>query len=171
MNIIPIITLIKNNLTFLLNNLNSIMILNLPSLIFSNKIIIFIISLVLVKIEEKINVKPNSLFINLDNIPIDMPPTPSEKLSLYLSLVKLIKNNCNINSLPLIVDYKGRLNYIDNASNVQINKNITLNSTFIYNDDNTFNCSLTLFSKSYHKLKKFINKAKPTNEHIFDSWK
>jgi hypothetical protein len=160
MNFNSIITFIKNNFSsFLSSNLQSIMASSLPSVLTSNKIIIFILSLVILNIQQKLNILPNSFTVNLYNIPTDTAPTPSKKLILYLSLVKLIKKTCEPSSLPLIADYDGKLNYISNATNVSIKKYITLNSTLTYNDDFTFNCSLTLSSQSLEKLKKFIRKA------------
>ena len=155
-----IIPYIKNNLSsFLSSNLQSIITSYLPSAVSSSKIIIFILSLVILKIQQKLNTLPNSFTVNLYNIPTDTAPTPSKKLTLYLSLVKLIKKTCNPSSLPLIADYDGKLNYISNASNVTITKFITLDSTLTFNDDITFNCSITLSSKSLNKLKNFIRKA------------
>ena len=154
------ITFLKNNFSsFLSSNLQSLITSSLPSVISSNKIIICILSLVILNIQQKLNKKPNSFTINLYNIPTDIEPIPSKKLTLYLSLVKLIKNTCNPSYLPLIADYNGKLNYISNTSNVCITNFITLNSTLTYNDDLTFNCSITLSSNSFIKLKKFIRKA------------
>jgi hypothetical protein len=155
------ITYLKTNFSSLLSsNLQSIIASNLPSALSTNKIIIFILSLVIHNIQQKLNTLPNSLTINLYNISTDMAPTPSQKLTFYISLVKLIKNTCNPSSLPLIAGYDGKLNYISNTTNVSVTKFITLNSSLTYNDDNTFNCTLTLSSKSLEKLKKFIHKAK-----------
>jgi hypothetical protein len=155
-----VITYIKTNFSsFLSSNLQSIITSSLPSAISSNKIIIFILSLVILNIQQKLNTLPNSFTINLYNIPTDIAPIPSKKLILYLSLVKLIKKTCNPSSLPLIADYDGKLNYLLNATNVYITKYINLNSTLTYNDDFTFNCSLTLSSQSLEKLNKFIRKA------------
>jgi len=155
-----VLTFLKANFSSLiLSNLQSIITSNLPSVLSANKIIIFILSLVVVKIQQKLNTLPNSFTINLYNIPIDVAPTPSKKLILYLSLIKLIKKTCNPSSLPLIADYDGKLNYISNASNVPLTKFITLDSILTYNDDLTFNCSITLSSKSLEKLNKFIRKA------------
>jgi hypothetical protein len=155
-----IIPYIKNNLSsFLSSNLQSIITSYLPSAVSSNKIIIFILSLVILKIQQKLNTLPNSFTINLYNIPTDIAPIPSKKLTLYLSLVKLIKKTCNPSSLPLIADYDGKLNYISNASNLYITKFITLDSTLTFNDELPFNCSITLSSKSLNKLKNFIRKA------------
>jgi hypothetical protein len=154
------ITFLKTNFSsFLSSNLQSIITSYLPSTISSSKIIIFILSLVILKIQQKINKLPNSLTINLYNIPTDVAPIPSKKLTLYLSLVKLIKKSCNSSSLPLIADYNGKLNYLSNATNVPITKFITLDSILTYNVDLTFNCSITLSSQSLEKLKKFVNKA------------
>jgi hypothetical protein len=154
------ITFLKTNFSsFLSSNLQSIITSCLPTTISSSKIIIFILSLVILKIQQKINKLPNSFTINLYNIPTDVAPIPSKKLTLYLSLVKLIKKSCNLSSLPLIADYNGKLNYLSNATNVPITKFITLDSILTYNDDLTFNCSITLSSQSLEKLKKFINKA------------
>ena len=156
-----VITYIKNNLSsFLSSNLQSIITSYLPSAISSSKIIIFILSLVILKIQQKLNAPPNSLTVNLYNISTDSAPTPSPKLLFYISLVKLIKNTCNPSSLPLIAGYDGKLNYISNTTNVPVTKFITLNSTLTYNNDNTFNCTLTLSSQSLEKLRKFISKAK-----------
>ena len=155
-----VITFIKTNYSsFLSSNLQSILASSLPSALSSNKIIIFILSLVILNIQQKLNTLPNSFTVNLYNIPTDITPTPSKKLILYLSLVKLIKKTCNPSSLPLIADWEGKLNYLSNATNVSITKYINLNSTLTYNDDITFNCSLTLSSQSLEKLKKFIRKA------------
>jgi hypothetical protein len=153
-------TFLKNNLSSLLSsNLQSIINSILPSVISSNKIIIFILSMVIYNIQQKLNKKPNSFTINLYNISTDIEPTLSKKLILYLSIVKLIKNTCNPCSLPLISDYNGKLNYISNTSNVYITKYITLDSILTYNDDLTFNCSITLLSNSLIKLKKFLRKS------------
>lgn len=153
-----IISYIKTNLSsFLSSNIQSIIASNLPSALSTNKIIICILSLVILIIKQKLNTPPNSFTVNLYNIPTDTPPTPSQKLTLYLALVKLIKKTCEPSSLPLIADYDGKLTYLSNASNVPITKFITLNSTLTYNNDLTFNCSLTLSSQSLKKLKKFIN--------------
>jgi len=155
-----VITFIKTNYSsFLSSNLQSILASSLPSTLSSNKIIIFILSLVILNIQQKLNTLPNSFTVNLYNIPTDIAPTPSKKLILYLSLVKLIKKTCNPSSLPLIADWEGKLNYLSNATNVSITKYINLNSTLTYNDDLTFNCSLTLSSHSLEKLKKFVRKA------------
>jgi len=155
-----VITFIKTNYSsFLSSNLQSILASSLPSALSSNKIIIFILSLVILNIQQKLNTLPNSFTVNLYNIPTDITPTPSKKLILYLSLVKLIKKTCNPSSLPLIADWEGKLNYLSNATNVSITKYINLNSTLTYNDDITFNCSLTLSSQSLKKLKKFVRKA------------
>jgi hypothetical protein len=160
MNFNYVINFIKTNFSsFLSSNLQSILASSLPSALSSNKIIIFILSLVILNIQQKLNTLPNSFTVNLYNIPTDIAPIPSKKLTLYLSIVKLIKKTCNPSSLPLIADYDGKLNYLSNASNVSINKYITLDSTLTFNDDLTFNCSLTLSSQSLEKLKKFISKA------------
>ena len=152
---------IKTNFSsFLSSNLQSIITSCLPSTVTSSKIIIFILSLVILKIQQKLNKLPNSFTINLYNISTDTAPTPSKKLTLYISLVKLIKNTCCPSSLPLIVGYDGKLNYLSNTTNVPITKFITLNSTLTYNHENTFNCSLTLTSQSLEKLRKFIRKGK-----------
>ena len=155
-----VLTFIKTNFSsFLSSNLQSIIASSLPSALSSNKIIIFILSLVILNIQQNLNTLPNSFTVNLYNIPTDIAPTPSKKLILYLLLVKLIKKTCNPSSLPLIADWEGKLNYLSNATNVSITKYINLNSTLTYNDDLTFNCSLTLSSHSLEKLKKFIRKA------------
>jgi hypothetical protein len=152
---------IKTNLSsFLSSNLQSIITSCLPSTISSSKIIIFILSFVILKIQQKLNTLPNSFTINLYNIPTDTEPTSSQKLTLYTSIVKLIKNTYCPSSLPLIAGYDGKLNYLSNTTNVPITKFITLDSTLTYNDDITFNCSLTVSSQSLEKLKKFISKAK-----------
>ena len=154
------INFIKTNFSsFLSSNLQSILASSLPSALSTNKIIIFILSLVILKIQQKLNALPNSFTINLYNIPTDIAPTSSKKLSLYLALIKLIKKTCNPSSLLLIADYNGKLNYLSNTSSVSITKFITLDSTLTYNDDFTFNCSITLSSQSLEKLKKFIRKA------------
>jgi hypothetical protein len=154
------INFIKTNFSsFLSSNLQSILASSLPSALSTNKIIIFILSLVILKIQQKLNTLPNSFTINLYNIPTDIAPTPSKKLSLYLALIKLIKKTCNTSSLPLIADYNGKLNYLSNATNVSIKKFITFDSTLIYNNNLTFNCSITLSSQSLEKLKKFIHTA------------
>jgi hypothetical protein len=154
------LTFIKTNFSsFLSSNIQSIITSYLPSAISSSKIIIFILSLVILKIQQKLNTPPNSLTVNLYNISTDTAPIPSQKLTLYILLVKLIKNTCCPSSLPLIAGYDSKLNYLSNTTNVPVTKFITLNSTLTYNDDNTFNCSLTLSSQSLEKLKKFI-KAK-----------
>ncbi len=156
-----VVTFIKTNLSsFLSTNLQSIIASNLPSVLSTNKIIVCILSLVILIIQQKLNTLPNSFTINLYNIPTDTAPTPSQKLTLYLALVKLIKNTCDPTSLPLIADYNGKLNYLSNTTNVPITSCITLNSSLTYNDDLTFNCSLTLSSQSLKKLNKFIHKTK-----------
>jgi len=155
------LTFIKTNFSsFLSSNLQSIITSCLPSVVSSSKIIIFILSLVILKIQEKLNKLPNSFTINLYNISTDTAPTSSQKLTLYISLVKLIKNTCCPSSLPLIAGYDGKLNYLSNTTNVPITKFIMFNSTLTYNKDNTFNSSLTLSSQSLEKLRKFISKAK-----------
>ena len=152
---------IKTNFSsFLSSNLQSIITSCLPSTVSSSKIIIFILSLVILKIQQKLNKLPNSFTINLYNISTDIAPTSSKKLTLYISLVKLIKNTCCPSSLPLIAGYDGKLNYLSNTTNVPITKFIMFNSTLTYNKDNTFNSSLTLSSQSLEKLRKFISKAK-----------
>ena len=152
---------IKTNFSsFLSSNLQSIITSYLPSTVSSSKIIIFILSLVILKIQQKLNKLPNSFTINLYNISTDTAPTSSQKLTLYISLVKLIKNTCCPSSLPLIVGYDGKLNYLSNTINVPVTNFIILNSTLINNKDNTFNCSLTLTSQSLEKLRKFIRKGK-----------
>jgi hypothetical protein len=154
------ITFIKNNFSsFLSSNMQSIMVSFLPSTLSTNKIFILILSLVILKIQQKLNMLPNSFTINLYNIPTDLAPTPSKKLTLYLEIVKIIKKTCDLSSIPFIADYDGKLNYISNTSGVYITKYITLDSTLTYNVDLTFNCSITLSSKSISKLKKFINNA------------
>lgn len=159
-----VITFIKNNFySFLSSNLQSIVASNLPTAISTNKIIIFILSLVILKIQQNLNKLPNSFTINLYNIPTDIAPTMSKKLTLYLMLVKIIKKTCNPSSLPLIADYDGKLNYISNTTSVSITKYITIDSTLTYNADLTFNCSLTLSSQSLKKLKKFISLAYKKN--------
>jgi len=155
-----IITFLKTNFSsFLSSNLQSIMASSLPPALSSNRIIIFILSLVILNIQQKLSKLPNSFTINLYNIPTDIAPTPSKKLTLYLSLVKFIKKTCNPSSLPLIADYVGKLNYLSTSSNVTITKYITLDSILTYNADLTFNCAITLSSPSLEKLKKFIRKA------------
>ena len=152
-----VISFIKSNFSsFISSNLQTILASSLPSSLSTNKIIIFILSLVILIIKQKLSTLPNSFTVNLYNIPTDIAPTPSKKLTLYLSLVKIIKKTCNPSSLPFIADYDGKLNYLSNVSAVSINKYITLDSTLTYNADLTFNCSITLSSQSLKKLKKFI---------------
>jgi len=155
-----VISFLKTNFnSFLSSNIQSIISNSLPSALSSNKIIIFILTLIILNIQQKLNTPPNSFTVNLYNIPTDITPIPSKKLTLYLSLVQLIKNTCNPSFLPLIADYDGKLNYISNATGIYITKSIILDSSLTYNDDLTFNCSIILSSKSLKKLKKFINEA------------
>jgi hypothetical protein len=78
-----LILFLKNNLSsFLSSNLQSIITSKLPSIVSSNKIIIFILSFVILNIQQKLNTKPSSFTVNLYNIPTDIAPTPSKKLYL-----------------------------------------------------------------------------------------
>jgi hypothetical protein len=80
MNFNYVINFIKTNFSsFLSSNLQSILASSLPSALSSNKIIIFILSLVILNIQQKLNTLPNSFTVNLYNIPTDIAPISSKK--------------------------------------------------------------------------------------------
>jgi hypothetical protein len=155
-----VLSYLKTNLSsFISSNLQSLVASNLPSIFSSNKLLLFILTYAILFIQNKLNSKPYSFTINLYNVPTSTQPTSSNKLNLYLAIVKLIKLKYNCSSLPFIADFNGKFNYISTTSNVALSNYILLNSTLTYNDDISFNPSITISSPSLSKLKLFIHKA------------
>ena len=98
--------------------------------------------------------------IDLFDIPVNSLPSPSHKLNLYFAIVTFIKHKFKFcNSINFIADFNGKFNFLSNSSNVRLSKLISLNSSFSYNNDNSFNCSITITSSSLPALVHFIKHA------------
>ena len=101
-----------------------------------------------------------SFTIDLFNLPVNSLPTSSPKLHIYFAIVRFIKHKFKFcKNINFIADFNGKFNFLYNSSNVLLCPLITLNSSFSYNNDNSFNCSLTLTSPSLPALVSFIHKS------------
>ena len=159
----PLLVSILPQALSLISSLSS----NISSYISSSSLFIIILVLVILSIIFKFKssfILPSTYLetftIDLFNLPVNSLPSPSPKLILYIALVRFIKHKFKFcNSINFIADFNGKFNFLSNSSNVRLSKLITLNSSFSYNNDNFFDCSITLSSSSLPALVQFIKHA------------
>ncbi len=101
-----------------------------------------------------------TLTINIYNLPITTTSTnPTPQFKEYLSIVNYLRKR-KIQNTQYIADYNGQFNFLNNLTNIDINKYISFSSTYSINSSNTINCSIILYSKDICKLNKFVKKCK-----------
>ena len=107
-----------------------------------------------------INNSIETLTINIYNLPItttSLNPTPQFKE--YLSIVNYLRKR-KVQNTQYIADYNGQFNFLNNLTNIDINKCISFSSTYSINStSNTINCGIILYSKDICKLNKFVKKC------------
>jgi hypothetical protein len=121
-----------------------------------------ILSIYFKKIINKyyINNTIETLTINIYGLPItttSLNPTP--QFQEYLSIVYYLKLK-KVQRTQYIADYAGKFNFLNNLTNIKINKLISFTSTYSTNSANTLiNCSIILYSKDICALRAFVIKC------------
>ena len=101
-----------------------------------------------------------TLTINIYGLPItttSLNPTP--QFEEYLSIVNYLKLK-KVQKTQYIADYDGKFNFLNNLTDIKINKLIWFTSTYSTNASNTtINCSIILYSKDICALSTFVQKC------------
>lgn len=107
-----------------------------------------------------INNSIETLTINIYSLPITTTSTnPTPQFKEYLSIVNYLKLK-KVQKTQYIADYAGKFNFLNNLTNIKINKLISFTSTYSTNAANTtINCSIILYSTDICALKEFIIKC------------
>ena len=101
-----------------------------------------------------------SLTINIYSLPITTTSVnPKPQFEEYLSIVNYLKLK-NIQKTQYIADYAGKFNFLNNLTDIKINKFIWFTSTYSTNPSNTtISCSIILYSNDICALRAFVKKC------------